>query len=63
VPTSAKFKRYAEVARKLAKQQLGSEAFMWAQLAQHWAQVADRMAVKEKAAGKVAPNGGEVHQP
>jgi hypothetical protein len=36
------------VARKLAKQQLGSDGFMmWTQLAALWDEVAERMAVKE----------------
>ena len=63
VPTPAKFRRYAEVARKLAKQQEGAEALMWAQLAVLWDSAADRMAAKEKAAAKARPNGGEVLQP
>ena len=63
MPTTAKYRRYAEVARKLAAQVQGSDRFMWAQLAQLWDKAADRMASKEKAAGKVTPNGGEVHQP
>ena len=33
VPKSAEYKRYAEVARRLAKQQQGSDGFMGAQLA------------------------------
>jgi len=52
----------AEVARKLARQQQGSEARMWAQLGQLW-DAASRMAAKEKAAGKMTPNGGEMPQP
>jgi hypothetical protein len=44
------------------KQLQGSEAFMWAQLAQHWDTVADQLVAKEKAAAKVPPNGGEVNQ-
>jgi hypothetical protein len=63
MPSSAKLRRYAEVAWKLVKQQQGSDRIMWAQLAQHWDKAADRMAAKEKAAAKVTPNSGEVHQP
>jgi hypothetical protein len=63
VPSSAKFRRYAEVARRLAKQLQGAERFMWAQLAQQWDKVADQMAAKERAASKVTPNGGDVHLP
>jgi len=44
---SAEYRRYAEVARKLAKQQQGSDGFMWAQLTVLWDDVADRMAAKE----------------
>jgi len=33
MPNSAEFKRYAEVARRLAKQQKGSDGLMWSQLA------------------------------
>jgi hypothetical protein len=51
------------VARKLAEQKQSSDRFMWAQLAQLWDKAADRMVAKEKADGKVTPNGGEVHQP
>jgi hypothetical protein len=43
VLSSAKYRRYAEVARKLA----GSDDFMWAQLAALWDEVAERMAAKE----------------
>jgi hypothetical protein len=46
LPNSARYRRYADVARKLAKQQ-GSNGFMWAQLAVLWNQVADREAAKE----------------
>jgi len=35
------------VARKLAKQQQGSDGFIWAQLAKLWDKVADRKAAKE----------------
>lgn len=63
MPSSAEYRRYAEVARKLAKELQGSEAFMWAQLAVLWDRAADRQAAREKAAAKVTPNGGEVHQP
>jgi hypothetical protein len=55
VPNSAKYRRYAEVARKLAKQQHGSDGFMmWTQLAALWDEVAERMAAKEarSASGK-----------
>jgi hypothetical protein len=50
VLSSAKYRRYAEVARKLA----GSDDFMWAQLAALWDEVAERMAAKEarSASGK-----------
>jgi hypothetical protein len=37
-PNSAEYKRYAEVARRLAKEQ--PEAFMWAELALLWENVA-----------------------
>ena len=47
VPNSAEYRRYAEVARQLAKQQQGSDGFMWAQLAALWDNVAERMAAKE----------------
>jgi hypothetical protein len=47
VPNSAEFKRYAEVARRLAKQQQGSDGFMWSQLAALWDEVAERVAAKE----------------
>jgi hypothetical protein len=47
MPNSAEFKRYAEVARKLAKQPLGSNGLMWTQLAAQWDKVAERMAAKE----------------
>jgi hypothetical protein len=43
VLSSAKYRRYAEVARKLA----GSDDFMWAQLAALWDEVAKRIAAKE----------------
>ena len=33
LPNSVHYRRYANVARKLAKQQEGSNGFMWAQLA------------------------------
>jgi hypothetical protein len=46
LPNSAHYRRYADVARKLAKQQ-GSNGFMWAQLAVLWNQVADRKAARE----------------
>ena len=62
VPSSANYRRYAEVARKLAKQPQASDRLMWAQLAALWDKAADRIAAKEKA-GRVTPNGGEVHQP
>jgi hypothetical protein len=61
MPIPAKYRHYAEVARKLANQLHGSEAFMWARLALLWDKAADRMAAKEKASGKMTPNGGEVH--
>ena len=44
MPNAAEYRRYAEVARKLAEQQQGSEALMWAQLAQLWDKVAERKA-------------------
>jgi hypothetical protein len=47
VPTLAKYRRYADVAQRLAKQQQGSERFMWAQLAALWERVADRKAAEE----------------
>jgi hypothetical protein len=47
VPNSAEFKRYAEVARRLAKQQQGSDGLIWVRLAVLWDDVADRMANKE----------------
>jgi hypothetical protein len=47
VTNSAEYRRYAEVARKLAKQQQGGHGFMWAQLAALWDNVADRLAAKE----------------
>ena len=36
VPSSANYRRYAEVARKLAKQPQASDRLMWAQLAALW---------------------------
>jgi hypothetical protein len=36
VPDSAKYRRYAEVAQRLAKQHQGSDRLMWAQLAALW---------------------------
>ena len=47
LPNSVHYRRYANVARKLAKQQEGSNGFMWSQLAVLWNQVADRKAAKE----------------
>jgi hypothetical protein len=47
VPDSAKYRRYAEVAQRLAKQHQGSDRLMWAQLAALWDEVAERMAAKE----------------
>jgi hypothetical protein len=47
VPNSAEYRRYAEVARRLARQQQGSDGFMWTQLAALWERVAGRMAAKE----------------
>jgi hypothetical protein len=47
VPNSAEYRRYAEVARRLATQQQGSDGFMWAQLATLWDKVADRKAAEE----------------
>jgi hypothetical protein len=47
LPNSVHYRRYANVARKLAKQQEGSNGFMWGQLAVLWNQVADRKAAKE----------------
>ena len=44
MPSSAKYRRYAEVARRLAQ---GSDGFMGAQLAALWSEVADRKAAKE----------------
>jgi hypothetical protein len=41
------YRRYAEVARRLAKHQQGSNGFMWAQLAALWDEVAQRMVAKE----------------
>lgn len=41
------FRRYAEVARKLAKEEQGSVALMWAELSALWDRVADRTATKE----------------
>ena len=35
------------MARKLAKQQQGSDGFMWSQLAALWDEVANRKAAKE----------------
>ena len=46
MPNSAVHRRYAEVARKLAKQQEGSDGFMWAHLAALWDKVADYRAAK-----------------
>jgi hypothetical protein len=50
VPNSAEYRRYAEVARKLAAQQPGSDRLMWARLAVLWDDVADRIAAKEERA-------------
>jgi ATP-dependent exoDNAse (exonuclease V) alpha subunit len=36
MPTRAKYRHYAEVARKLAEQKQGSDRFMWARLALLW---------------------------
>ena len=46
LPNSVHYRRYANVARKLAKQQEGSNGFMWGQLAVLWNRVADRKAGK-----------------
>ena len=45
--------RYAEVARRLAKQQQGSDGFMWSQLAALWDEVAKRIAAKEAQSASV----------
>ncbi len=60
VPNSAEYRRYAEVARRLAKQQQGSNGFMWTQLAALWERVAERMAAKEAQLTSVAKNNGEM---
>ena len=49
IDPQSEYRRYAEVARKLAKQQQGSNGFVWAQLAALWDKVADRMAAKGSA--------------
>ena len=56
----SEYRRYAEVARKLAKQQQGSNGFMWAQLAALWDKVADRMAAKERSCLRRAASGKRV---
>jgi hypothetical protein len=60
VPNSAEYRRYAEVARRLAKQQQGSDGFMWAQLAALWDEVADRKAAKEGQSSSAKQSEGEV---
>jgi hypothetical protein len=52
VPNSAEYRRYAEVARRLAKQQQGSDRFMWGQLVALWGKVAER---KVAAEGQLLP--------
>ena len=47
LPNSAKYRRCAEVERRLAKQQQSSDGIMWAELASLWDTVADRIAAKE----------------
>ena len=59
MPNSAVYRRYAEVARKLAKQQEGSDGFMWAQLAALWDKVADYKAAKAAQLPRVTKDDGE----
>ena len=60
IDPQSEYRRYAEVARKLAKQQQGSNGFMWAQLAALWDKVADRMAAKERSCLRRAASGKRV---
>jgi hypothetical protein len=60
---SAQYRRYAQVARQLAKQPLGAHGFMWAQLATLWDKAADRMAAKEGQPPRLPSDRGEVQQP
>jgi hypothetical protein len=52
-PNSVHYRRYANVARKLAKQQEGSNGLMWGQLAVLWNQVADRKGWKRSCLRKI----------
>jgi hypothetical protein len=54
VPNSAEFKRYAEVARKLPKQQLGSDGFMWTQLAAQWDKVVSEWLPRKRSCPRAA---------
>ena len=47
IPDSTEYMRYAEVARQVAKQEQGSDHFMWAELALFWENVADYKASEE----------------
>jgi len=47
IPDSTEYRRYAEVARQVAKQEQGSDHPMWAELALFWESVADYNAAEE----------------
>ena len=46
LPNSGEYRRYAEVARQVAKQEQGSD-HLWAELALFWENVADYKAAEE----------------
>ena len=46
MPNSAEYRRYAEVAQKLAKKERGSDHSMWAELALFWREVAEYTAAE-----------------
>ena len=47
IPNSAEYRRYAEVARQVAKQEQGSDFHLWVELALFWENVADYKAAEE----------------
>ena len=47
IPNSTEYRRYAEVARQVAKEEQGSRQSMWIELALFWDHVADYIAAEE----------------
>ena len=61
MPDSAEFRRHAEVARQIAKEERGADHFIWTELALFWENVADYVAAEEAQLPRQRPRATDKH--